>query len=274
MEIIAENPGVIVNNTQPELVITDDISDDLAEDLLNDGPRQINIRVKGYTAVPDSVPYKPQDFDYGPNTYANRYSTLRRYHFVGYDDRNIVVWQDLNNFKGYITEFFEWDTKTSEFEITEGHVLGSAIKGEDGEIFYFTIEEGEPADKFSTREAFLYKIDYEGNIKKKAPLDTTKENGINIYGMHTSCQLAYNSQIDNPRLSIHMARTMTQAYDGLNHQGGFFSMFNSDTLELYHDTCWETASHSMGNALKATGGYSFVGLEIGDNYPRGISMFH
>ena len=39
MEIIAENPGVIVNNTQPELVITDDISDDLAEDLLNDGPR-------------------------------------------------------------------------------------------------------------------------------------------------------------------------------------------------------------------------------------------
>ena len=59
MEVIVENPGVVVNNTQPELVISDEISDDLVEDLLDDGPRQINIRVKEYTAVPDSVPYKP-----------------------------------------------------------------------------------------------------------------------------------------------------------------------------------------------------------------------
>jgi len=67
--------------------------------------------------------------------------------------------------------------------------------------------------------------------------------------MHTSCLLAYNNKSEIPVLSMHMARTMTVAYDGLNHQGGIFTTFDPDTLEIDHDSCWETASHSMGNAL-------------------------
>jgi hypothetical protein len=30
----------------------------------------------------------------------------------------------------------------------------------------------------------------------------------------------------------------------------------------------------MGNALTVTSNGMFTGLEIGDNYPRGINMFH
>ena len=72
---------------------------------------------------------------------------------------------------------------------------------------------------------------------------------------------------------MHMARTMTVAYDGLNHQGGIFTTFDPDTLEIDHDSCWETASHSMGNALQITNNGMITGMEIGDNFPRGMSIF-
>lgn len=42
--------------------------------------------------IPGTAKPKPMDFDYGPNSYANRYSTLRDYFFVGHDDKNVVVW--------------------------------------------------------------------------------------------------------------------------------------------------------------------------------------
>lgn len=66
--------------------------------------------------------------------------------------------------KGYLTEFGEWTSATTELDIPEKHILAAAIKGEPGELFYFTIEEGEPEDKYSTRPAYLYKTDYAGNI--------------------------------------------------------------------------------------------------------------
>jgi len=55
------------------------------------GPQFMKISLKKYL-VQDSTPYKPQDFDYGPNSYLNRYSTLRNYFFVGYDDKRILLW--------------------------------------------------------------------------------------------------------------------------------------------------------------------------------------
>lgn len=92
--------------------------------------------------------------------------------------------------------------------------------------------------------------------------------------MHTSCLLAYNHLFDTPKVGLHMARTMTAAYDGLNHQGGVFTTFDANTLERDHDNLWDTASHSMGNSLQVTSDAKFTGMEIGDNYPRGISVFH
>lgn len=116
-----------------------------------------------------------------------------------------------------MSEINEWSISSVEIEVPAKHILAAATNGEPGEIFYFTIEEGEPADKFSTRPAYFYKADYAGNVIKKKQLDTTKNSGLNIYAMHTSCLLAYSNTGDEPILSIHMARTMTAAYDGLNH---------------------------------------------------------
>jgi hypothetical protein len=149
----------------------------------------------------------------------NRYSTLRNFFFVGYDDKRILVWQDYNSEVGKLTEFFEWSETTIDLEVPAYHVLAAATKGEPGEIIYFTVEYGEPDEKTSVRDAYLYKVDYQGNVLKKTVVDTSKETGLNLYGMHTSCQLAYdNGEVSGePLLALHLARTMTLKSDGLNH---------------------------------------------------------
>jgi len=42
------------------------------------------------------------------------------------------------------------------------------------------------------------------------------------------CHLVY-SEAEN-LLALHITRTMTQAADGLNHQGSYLAFYNADTL--------------------------------------------
>lgn len=129
------------------------------------------------------------------------------------------MWQDLNTRKGQLTELSDWSQETIEFEIPQDHILGAAIKGESGEIYYFTIEEGSPSDKYSIRDAYIFKVNYQGDVITKKAVDTSKESGLNIYSMHTSCMLAYDDGAvsGTPLLAMHLARTMTKGDDGLNH---------------------------------------------------------
>jgi len=70
-------------------IVNDASSEHVLEEV--DGPQFMKISLKKYL-VQDSTPYKPQDFDYGPNSYLNRYSTLRNYFFVGFEDKRILLW--------------------------------------------------------------------------------------------------------------------------------------------------------------------------------------
>ena len=65
----------------------------------------------------------------------------------------------------------------------------------------------------------MYRVNYDGEILKKEQVDTSKATGLNLYGMHTSCLLAYDdgSESGEKLLGMHLARTMTQGADGLNH---------------------------------------------------------
>lgn len=64
-------------------------------------------------------------------------------------------------------------------------------------------------------------------------LDTSKATGLDLYSMHTSCLLAYDSK--DRIIGLHMARLMTVKSDGLNHQGGVFFMYNSDDFSRVPD---------------------------------------
>lgn len=65
---------------------------------------------------------------------------------------------------------------------------------------------------------------------------------------------------------------MTRGGDGLNHQGGFAFVLNPRTLEVVFDY-GQTAGHSFGSSVIPSVFGSFLGMDLGDNYPRGVQMY-
>lgn len=64
---------------------------------------------------------------------------------------------------------------------------------------------------------------------------------------------------------------MTMSNDGLNHQGGYAAIFDSNTLKMikgFGQTSGHSFSHCLiPNTVKKEG---FLGIDLGDNYPRGV----
>jgi hypothetical protein len=70
-----------------------------------------------------------------------------------------------------------------------------------------------------------------------------------------------------------VSRKMTQTQDGLNHQGGYACIINSDTLAIANKY-GQTSGHSLSNSLIVRSDGRFSGMDLGDNYPRGINCWN
>jgi hypothetical protein len=62
---------------------------------------------------------------------------------------------------------------------------------------------------------------------------------------------------------------MTRSSDGLNHQGAYAAIFDATTLKPIKQF-GQTSGHSFANSLIAKEGSGFMGMDLGDNYPRAI----
>lgn len=85
------------------------------------------------------------------------------------------------------------------------------------------------------------------------------------------CNLVYDKK--GKALGLHFSRTMPQTPDGLNHQAAGVIFFHPDSLKIWQerdDKPIQTASHSFGSNMFLGSDGKFVGIEIGDQYPRGV----
>jgi hypothetical protein len=73
-------------------------------------------------------------------------------------------------------------------------------------------------------------------------------------------------------LGLVISRTMTQSSDTLNHQGAIAVVLNASTLTVTKNL-GQTSGHSFGNSITLSSAGDFVGIDLGDNYPRGINMW-
>ena len=68
-----------------------------------------------------------------------------------------------------------------------------------------------------------------------------------------------------------IGRTMHKSSDGLNHQGGIAVVFDAATLAV-EQNLGQTSGHSFENAMYAGDDGGFYGIDLGDNYPRGVHL--
>mgnify|MGYP001046042624 CR=1 FL=1 len=151
-------------------------------------------------------PPLPSGFPEGPDSWANRYSTRRKFFPVA---ENTFVWQCLTSKAGKLTVL---GGQTIDLEVDQGFILGAATNGNAGEFYYVTIEDGQNEDKVTTRQAYMIHAKLDGSIILKKSLDTSKE-GLNIWNFSESCMLVFGGDA----VRIHVTRKMSKSNDGLNH---------------------------------------------------------
>ena len=212
------------------------------------------------------------DFQVSPFSWSNRYSRKREYFPTLHDGNLAVVWQDqvTDSSKVYYSKF---DGAVQQYEEIELHsdftddALAAATTDDDGNIYYLMLQHGDGSADESSRRATLYKANSNGSLLLKRSIDTST-NGLNMVEFDRwGADMRYSAGT----LGLMVGRIMHASNDGLHHQGGIAVVFDASNLEVLRNL-GQTSGHSFENYLITNSAGEFVGIDLGDNYPRGINL--
>lgn len=185
-----------------------------------------------------------------------------------------MAWEDQTSGAGFITTLKEFTQKSVNLPIDKGSKLGCAIAGDAGELFYVTFQTNtKKDDKKGSVAVNLYRAKTDGTTITKNKIDSSKE-GASVYSWepNDSCALIYEPT--KPFLAMHYSRTMQKSRDGLNHQSAGLLFFDPTTLKISEPKNYrQTGSHSFGANVYLTSDNTITGMELGDMYPRGVTLW-
>jgi hypothetical protein len=184
-----------------------------------------------------------------------------------YGDKIAMVWQDKEDKTIWLSRFAE-DLKSQtsiQFPNSKGAVLVAATNDNSGNYYYAVVEQKTIASENDLLT--LIKVDKKGKEMERC-IPETDVSGINLYRF--SNYMA-DMEYANGKIALFIARKMNKSSDGLNHQGGIALIFDASTLELSQNL-GQTSGHSFDNYLTVNAENEFIGLDLGDNYPRGINL--
>ncbi|MFY0606765.1 MAG: hypothetical protein JXR10_08620 [Cyclobacteriaceae bacterium] len=198
----------------------------------------------------------------GPASHANKYGDARRF-FTTFSDPAInVLWQDVTS--GDIT-MTSMSTENQKYSSTPMPTVEGRLAGATSfkDTWYYMI--------FSTdnkKVGWLISASKKGKLIKKESLNLTRD-GLNVfeYDSAESVSMVYSEGV----LGTIISRKMNKHTDGLNHQGAIAVTFNAKTLKIIKNF-GQTSSHSFDNFLYASSDGGFYGMDLADNYPRGINV--
>jgi len=198
----------------------------------------------------------------------NRYTNTRQYFLLTANQSRVNnVWQDKENHSIQLTSFGNDFKSESTLKLpnASNSQLVATTNDNLGNIYYVVIEDR--SQKGGTDVVTLFKVSNKGSLINQRKLDASKS-GLNIY--HFGNYMA-DLQFANGKLALFIARTMFASSDGLNHQGGIAVVFDANTLSLIRNF-GQTSGHSFDNYLTLNSNNEFLGIDLGDNYPRGINL--
>jgi hypothetical protein len=203
-------------------------------------------------------------FPHGPDSHANIYGRARRFFPVLHPERGLgVVWQDRRDFRvqvSWLGRNLREHRQHRLMNIGRQELVAATIDDE-GRVYYFTVQAGKSVGNVP-RKASLFKASPDGKMLMQSDPDTSKR-GLNIKGYDRN---SGSMAVSNGRLGLVFSRTM---FNG--HQGAIGLVFDCDDLRLikHHG---QTSGHSFDSCLQADSAGNFLGMDLGDNYPRGLHL--
>lgn len=180
-----------------------------------------------------------------------------------------VLWQDKSG-KVQVTwvDASLGEPRTVALKGLAGAILATGATDAKGNTYYLMIEAAAPNRAETTPlKAFMYVASPDGKPLKEALFDCSKEQ-MNIweYGGRWTASMS----IGKDQGCLIIPRTMYQSPDGLRHQGAIAVTFGLDLAKFQNHG--QTSGHSFGNLITENAQGAFLGLDLGDNYPRGVHL--
>lgn len=206
--------------------------------------------------------------DYTPFDRSVSSSNTRQF-FLFSENKNRVsiIWQDKDKHDILLSRFAK-DLKsetTIKLANPSAAQLIAATNDNSGNYYYLTVQSKQ--NKGESDIVTLYKINTNGRVIIKSQPETSKS-VLNIFRFNN--YMADLEYLDG-QLGLFIARTMHKSKDGLNHQGGIAVVFDSNSLKVLKNF-GQTSGHSFDNYLTHSSKGEFIGIDLGDNYPRGIHL--
>jgi hypothetical protein len=212
----------------------------------------------------------------GPNSIYNNFGKLRDNFPIYDEDGNVgYMYQDKKTSQVHLSYFEQGSIrKTLDYDSSANFILGAAVTGKPGELYYLLVEAGNAGDLTSTRRAKLYKSKSGINQTIRQIDLNTKVGGLDIYEFSTGCSLAY---IDTGgHLTLYISRFRTKDNKGKIHQESIAAIYDSNFLQLkriINDGKIQDHSWAVGMRTNITTDYKFRGVDIGGNKTRSINMW-
>ncbi len=241
----------------------------------NIGPTVLGQRVQVIVGVSDTPYDTATGFKAGPAAHLNRYGQSRRF-FPVFDNSDTgkgnigVVWQAPTSGRIYATWVGDSlvGNDTVELQRPPKTALAAATSDDKGTIYYLCIEEGD--HKSGTKKVWMLAAGPDGARDNeldgsKATLNITQFGSAK--GSSNQAALVYSGG----DLGLIVARKMHKAKDGLNHQGAIAAVIDAKTLQI-RKKLGQTSSHSFEVFLDKAHDGRFIGIDLADNYPRGVHL--
>lgn len=215
-----------------------------------------------------ATPYDTRSgFSNGPNSHANVYSQGRQFFPLNLGQQVGVVWQEAASKRVYLTRF-NTDLKgqtTTQVTMKAGMRLASAATDQKS-LYILLVQDGIVDQKSKT--VTIQKADMNGKVLLEKNHDSGPS-GMNIteFGEGNVASMT----VSNGKVAVLIGRTMHKSPDGLNHQGGIGLVFSGANLNLIKNL-GQTSGHSFENMLTTAASGEFLGIDLGDNYPRGVHL--
>ncbi len=211
------------------------------------------------------------DFNQGPNTHANVYGQNQYFDLVRLSDDSLgIIWQDKLNYKTYISKFNPKTKETKTIELTKpsqysgNYLLAGSNNDDKHELYLFFIEAN---SKKSPLDSFIVKYNEDGFIIKNKKTSDLFKNMKNFGKLPSAGSNKANLSIINGKLAI--------LYSAIHQNGHQWAELNILDSSDFHNikSYGNITSHSFSQILKKSKDeLSFLSLNLGDVYPRGIKL--